>query len=267
MWSPTNLVSFRRFVAGLHGQRPTTGAANVPPLISWTDRTHHTQPAGCKASQTVEAVAVAWDQHYRHRTQRVLQDWASRDTRAVETRAAGLRRAIADADWDTVERHGGFDVVMEEIDQWEQENPASNGREMIDDFRLRGSRRWSRTNASPKKPWWRTGVARDFNHPNVFLSEGGVLAVVVESFPVASGAIEASLKGEGEGSGGGDGGARGELSPVGGSKGPEPLASPNVLHWVGWLLGTTRCGAGPAVPPRTTRRTRRVQVVRATPPF
>ena len=35
---------------------------------------------------------------------------------------------------------------------------------------------------------------------------------------------------------------------VGGSKGPEPLASPNVLHWVGWLPGTTRCAAGPAVP-------------------
>ena len=41
----------------------------------------------------------------------------------------------------------------------------------------------------------------------------------------------------------------GESSPrSGGSKGPEPLASPNVLHWVGWLPGTTRCGAGPAVP-------------------
>ena len=54
--------------------------------------------------------------------------------------------------------------------------------------------------------------------------------------------------GEGEGSGGGDGGARGALSPVGGSKGPEPLASPNVIHWVGWLPFTTRCGTGPAVP-------------------
>ncbi len=43
-------------------------------------------------------------------------------------------------------------------------------------------------------------------------------------------------------------GGRGEFPPVGGSKGPEPLASPNVLHWVGWLPGTTRCGAGPAVP-------------------
>ena len=50
----------------------------------------------------------------------------------------------------------------------------------------------------------------------------------VERFPVASGAIEAAVMGEGEGRGGGDGGARGALSPVGGSKGPEPLASPNV---------------------------------------
>jgi len=33
---------------------------------------------------------------------------------------------------DTVERHGSFGVVMEKIVQWEQENPASNGREMID---------------------------------------------------------------------------------------------------------------------------------------
>ena len=39
---------------------------------------------------------------------------------------------------DTVERHGGFDVVMEKIVQWEQESPASNGREIIDDFRLSG---------------------------------------------------------------------------------------------------------------------------------
>ena len=84
---------------------------------------------------------------------------------------------------DTVQGHGGLDVVMEKIVQREQENPASNGREMIDDFRLWGSRRWSRTNAPPKKPRWRTWVARDFNHPNAFLSEGGALAVVVESFP------------------------------------------------------------------------------------
>ena len=137
---------------------------------------------------------------------------------------------------DTIERHASLDVVMEKIVQWEQENPASNGRGLIDDFRLWESRRWSRTNAPPQQPRWRTGVARDFNQPNAFLSEGGALAVVVENFPVASGAIEASVMGEGEGSGGGDGGGPGERSRrVGGSKGPEPLASPNVLHWVGWL--------------------------------
>ena len=39
---------------------------------------------------------------------------------------------------DTVERHDGLSVVMEKIDQWEQENPASNGRQMIDDFRRWG---------------------------------------------------------------------------------------------------------------------------------
>jgi len=39
---------------------------------------------------------------------------------------------------DTVERHGGFDVVMEKIVHQEQENPAANGRERIDDFRLAG---------------------------------------------------------------------------------------------------------------------------------
>ena len=42
--------------------------------------------------------------------------------------AVDSRQEIADTDWDTVERHGGFDVVMEKIVQWEQENRASNGR-------------------------------------------------------------------------------------------------------------------------------------------
>ena len=45
---------------------------------------------------------------------------------------------------DTVERHAGLDVVMEKIDPWGAENPASDGLAMIDDFRLRGSRTWRR---------------------------------------------------------------------------------------------------------------------------
>ena len=58
-----------------------------------------------------------------------------------------------------------------------------HGREMIDDLRLWGSRRCRQTDAAPKKTRWRVQVARDFDNHNAFLSEGGALAVVVESFP------------------------------------------------------------------------------------
>ena len=88
---------------------------------------------------------------------------------------------------DTVERHASLDVVMEKIVQGEQENPASNGREMIDDFRLRGSRTWRRMGDHLTKGGWRTEVAhvvaRPFNNPNAPLSEGEVLAVVVQDVP------------------------------------------------------------------------------------
>ena len=57
---------------------------------------------------------------------------------------------------DTVERHAGLDVVMEKIDQWELENPATNGRRMIDDFRLRGSRTCRRRGGPLTKGGWRT---------------------------------------------------------------------------------------------------------------
>jgi hypothetical protein len=59
-----------------------------------------------------------------------------------KTEATGLRQAVADADWDTVERLGGLNVFMEKINQLEQETPASNGAGIIDDFRLRGARTW-----------------------------------------------------------------------------------------------------------------------------
>ena len=55
-----------------------------------------------------------------------------------------LRQAIDEADWDTVERHGGFNAVVEKIVQWEQENPVPKGRGSIDSFRLWGSRRCRR---------------------------------------------------------------------------------------------------------------------------
>ncbi len=88
---------------------------------------------------------------------------------------------------DTVERHASLDVVMEKIVLGEQENPASNGRDMIDDFRLRGSRTWRRMGDYLTKGGWRTEVAhevaRPFNNPNAPLSEGEALAVVVQAVP------------------------------------------------------------------------------------
>ena len=76
-------------------------------------------------------------------------------------------------------------VVVEKVLQWEQENPASNGREMIDDFRLRGSRRWRRMGGPLTRGGWRTEVAhvvaRDFDNYKSALSEGEALAVVVQA--------------------------------------------------------------------------------------
>ena len=77
---------------------------------------------------------------------------------------------------DSVERHGGLDVVMEKIVQWEQENRPSNGRGMIDRFRLRGSRPWRHMGGHLTNGGWRVEVAhevaRPFNNPNAPLSEG-----------------------------------------------------------------------------------------------
>ena len=88
---------------------------------------------------------------------------------------------------DTVERHASLNVVMEKIDQSEQENPASNGRGMIDDSRLRGSRPCRHMGGHLTKGGRcmevAHQVARPFNHPNAPLSEGEALAVVVQVVP------------------------------------------------------------------------------------
>ena len=88
---------------------------------------------------------------------------------------------------DTVKRDGGLDVVMKKIIQWEQENPAFNGRERIDDFRLRGSRPCRHMGGHLTKGGRRMEVAhevaRPFNNPNAPLSEGAFLAVVVQAVP------------------------------------------------------------------------------------
>ena len=53
---------------------------------------------------------------------------------------------------------------------------------MIDDFRLRGSRRWSREGVRLTSVGSDTWAGHEFNDCNASLSEGGALAVVVESF-------------------------------------------------------------------------------------
>ena len=85
--------------------------------------------------------------------------------------------------------------------------------------------------ATPKKPRWRTRVARDFNHPNAFLSEGGALPVVVESFPSLLVPSRPPSWEREKRAAGVIGGARGELSPVGGSKGRSP--SPAPMYYIG----------------------------------
>ena len=91
----------------------------------------------------------------RCQTLRVLQAWTTRELGAATTQVAALRQAIADADRDTVERHGGLGAALKKINQLKQETPALNGQGMIDDFRLWGSRRCRQTNAPPKRPRWR----------------------------------------------------------------------------------------------------------------
>ena len=88
---------------------------------------------------------------------------------------------------DTVERHGGLNVVMEKIVQREPENPASNGREMIDDFRLRGSRTCRRRGGHLTNGGWCREVAHvvahDFGNYKSALSEGEALPLVVQVVP------------------------------------------------------------------------------------
>ena len=117
----------------------------------------------------------------------MLQFWAASDMSEAEREILSLRQTMADADWDTIERHAVFNAVAEKILQWEQETASSNVRGMIDDFRLRGSRPWRRMGGPLTRGGWRTEVAHvvayDFDNYKPALSEGEALAVVVQAVP------------------------------------------------------------------------------------
>ena len=94
-----------------------------------------------ESGRRIEVVAVAWEQHLLERAERVLTSWRGRAVTEAEQEALMLRQAIADTDWETLERHGGWDAVVTKVIQSEQETGSSDDRGMIDDFHLWGSRR------------------------------------------------------------------------------------------------------------------------------
>jgi len=96
------------------------------------------------SGRRVEVVAVAWEQHLLDRAERVLQSWTAGDMSEAETELLTLRQAVARADWDTVERYGGLNAALKRMNEFAGECPVSNGRGMIDDFRLWGSSRCRR---------------------------------------------------------------------------------------------------------------------------
>ena len=84
---------------------------------------------------------------------------------------------------DTVERHDGLGVVMEKIVQWEQENPASNGRKMIDDFRLRGQADAVRRTATFQTGGWRSNMAAILLRKTLLSQRAEPSPVWLETFP------------------------------------------------------------------------------------
>ena len=94
-----------------------------------------------ESGRRVEVVAVAWEQHVLDRAERVLTSWRGRGITDAEQEAVMLRQAIADTDWDTLERHGGIGAAIERVLQVEEQSASTNGPGMIDDFRLWGSSR------------------------------------------------------------------------------------------------------------------------------
>ena len=124
-------------------------------LDSWGEAHRRLWEKLRKSGRPVEVVAVAWEQELLDRAGRRLQSWTVGDMSEGEKEVLMLRQAIDEADWDTVERHGDLNAVVEKIVQWERENPAPKGRGMIDRFRLWGSRRCRRMGGPLTKGGWR----------------------------------------------------------------------------------------------------------------
>ncbi len=124
-------------------------------LDSWGEAHRRLWEKLRRSGRRVEVVAVAWDQALLDRAGRRLRSWVAGKMSEEEKEALMLRQAMAEADWDTVERHGGFNAVVEKILRWERENPATKGRGSIDRFCLWGSRRCRHMGGHLTKGGWR----------------------------------------------------------------------------------------------------------------
>ena len=113
-------------------------------LDSWGEAHRRLWERLRKCGRRVEVVAVAWEQKLLDRAGRRLRSWTVEDMSDDEKEALMLRQAIAETDFDTIERHGGFDAVVEMILRWDRKNPVPKDRGSIDSFRLWGSRRCRR---------------------------------------------------------------------------------------------------------------------------
>ena len=91
---------------------------------------------------------------------------------ARTSEAIMLRQAIADTDWETLERYGGFDAAVKKVLRTEEETRSLDDRGMIHDFRLGGgtpvpSYRWT-----TYKWGWSTEVVHFASNHNAFLERG-----------------------------------------------------------------------------------------------
>ncbi len=113
-------------------------------LDSWGEAHRRLWEKLRESGRRVEVVAVAWEQKLLDRAGRRLRSWVASEMSNDEKEALMLYQAIAETDFDTLERHGGFDAVVEKILRWDRKNPVPKGRGSIDSFRLWGSHRCRR---------------------------------------------------------------------------------------------------------------------------
>ena len=97
-----------------------------------------------ESGRKVELVGVAWEKHLLDRAERIFQSWRGRSISDAEQELITLREALSRADWETVERHGGFDAAVNRMLELEQQTASNQDPGMIDDFRLWGSSRCRR---------------------------------------------------------------------------------------------------------------------------